>query len=218
MTNKNSTQILEIINQRYKDLKHKEFDFRSFQNGFIECFFSFCKDENSIPKTYSEALFLAAKLARENEEKDKQIKQMQSEFKAKKCNPNKNITYTVNQIASGLNITSQALNKWLYKQGIQYKQSNVWHLYRDYKNKGYAIVSIKNKSLLWTEKGKNFILALHKTKTGFKFDFKQSKSNENNSYYSLCSNCGKSFIPNHKGQKCCCADCTRELSIKKQNR
>jgi len=41
--NKDSNEINDIINQRLEDLKHKEFEKRSFMNGFWECFSYFFK-------------------------------------------------------------------------------------------------------------------------------------------------------------------------------
>lgn len=34
----NSSELIKIINKRFDDLKHKKFEFKSFQNGFLECF------------------------------------------------------------------------------------------------------------------------------------------------------------------------------------
>ena len=45
---------------------------------------------------------------------------------------------TTTQIAKDYGMTAQELNWLLHEKGIQYKQGQVWLLYREYANKGYA--------------------------------------------------------------------------------
>lgn len=77
-------------------------------------------------------------------------------------------TYTTNQVALGVGMTAQKLNTVLQNKGILYKQSGSWHLYGNYRNKGYAeqrthtYFNSKNEqmtstSLVWTEAGRKFI-------------------------------------------------------------
>lgn len=77
-------------------------------------------------------------------------------------------TYTTNQVALGVGMTAQKLNTVLQNKGILYKQSGSWHLYGNYRNKGYAeqrthhYYNSKNEpmtstSLVWTESGRKFI-------------------------------------------------------------
>ena len=44
LLDKNSEEVISLINERFKDLKHKELDFRSFQTGFLECFAIFLEE------------------------------------------------------------------------------------------------------------------------------------------------------------------------------
>ncbi|MEK5175110.1 phage antirepressor KilAC domain-containing protein [Heyndrickxia sp. FSL W8-0496] len=75
---------------------------------------------------------------------------------------------TITQIAKDYGMSGQALNELLHEEGIQYKQSGQWLLYRKYQDKGYTKsdtqkffrkngeigVSLHTK---WTQKGRLFI-------------------------------------------------------------
>jgi len=83
---------------------------------------------------------------------------------------------TVNMIAAGLGISHIKLNKLLLEWQIQYKQSDTYFLYQQYRDKGYAVhrpypytdssgmVQTKQ-HLYWTESGKKFIIELYNRKT-----------------------------------------------------
>lgn len=51
---------------------------------------------------------------------------------------NANGLVTVTQIAKDYGMTAQEFNKTLKKLGIQYKQSSMWFLYKDYQDKGWT--------------------------------------------------------------------------------
>ena len=72
--------------------------------------------------------------------------------------------YTVTQVAKLYETTAVSLNKILQNQGIQFYQSGQWQLYSKYQGKGYADIrthkldnGTTRKSLVWTEKGIEFI-------------------------------------------------------------
>ena len=72
--------------------------------------------------------------------------------------------YTVTQVAKLYETTAVSLNKILQNQGIQFYQSGQWQLYAKYQGKGYTDIrthkldnGTTRKSLVWTEKGIEFI-------------------------------------------------------------
>lgn len=85
---------------------------------------------------------------------------------------------TVTQIAKDYGLTAQKLNQILKEQGIQYKLSKQWLLYKEYADKGYTKTSTTTytkhdgtigTSMLtkWTQKGRLFI---HEILTGLGYD------------------------------------------------
>lgn len=78
-------------------------------------------------------------------------------------------TFTTTQLAQGLGMTANKLNKKLQELGVQYKQSGQWMLKGKYKDRGYAKVrvfpyfnettqkTVTVQSLVWTEKGRLFL-------------------------------------------------------------
>lgn len=82
---------------------------------------------------------------------------------------------TVNMIADSLGISDIKLNKLLCQWGVQYKESQTYHLYSKYREKGYTVHrpyaytdstgSMKTRQhMYWTEVGKKFILDLYNSK------------------------------------------------------
>ena len=76
--------------------------------------------------------------------------------------------FTTTQVAKGLGMTAQELNRVLCQRGIQYGQSGQYLLYADYARKGLAQNRTHtyhdlmgtvhtSSSLVWTERGKRFI-------------------------------------------------------------
>lgn len=84
-----------------------------------------------IPKTYSEALMLAAKQAEQLELQQKQLeeegqKRIQAETKVTILT-HTNKTYTATEVAKEIGMRSaKELNKWLEKQHVQYKVNETW--------------------------------------------------------------------------------------------
>ena len=122
----------------------------------------------ALPNSFAEALKLAYEQQLVIEQKEAQLKLQAPKVEycdnvldSKSC-------FTVTQIASGLGLTAQKLNKILCEQKIQYKQSGQYFLYSKYKGLGYTGVrtvpyfnSKKEKETkhetVWTEKGREFI-------------------------------------------------------------
>ena len=83
----------------------------------------------------------------------------------------------ISVIAKELNISAVRLNKFLYKQGVQYQCNGTWLLYSAYQDKGYTKTrtvpytdehgNIKtNIHTYWTEKGRKFIHNLWRKRNG----------------------------------------------------
>lgn len=83
---------------------------------------------------------------------------------------------TVNMIADSLGISDIKLNRLLCQWGVQYKESQTYHLYSKYREKGYTVHrpyaytdntgSVKTRQhMYWTEVGKKFIIELYESKT-----------------------------------------------------
>jgi Rha family phage regulatory protein len=83
---------------------------------------------------------------------------------------------TANMIAACIGISHIKLNKFLCEWGIQYKQSDTYFLYHQYREKGYtehkphpytdSQGNIKTRQhMYWTEEGKKFIVELYHKKS-----------------------------------------------------
>ncbi len=92
-----------------------------------------------------------------------------------------NDTFTTTQIAKELDMTAQALHKFLHTAGVMYKQGGQWFMYARFQSKGYVKTrehTYKKKdgrtgimlSTVWTEAGRMFVRKL--------FLFKHSIKNE----------------------------------------
>lgn len=81
-------------------------------------------------------------------------------------------TFTTTQIAKDLGMSAQALNKEIKDRKIQFFQSGQWFLTHTYQDKGYTDMRITpyfdtktgepktSQSMVWTEKGRQFIHSL----------------------------------------------------------
>jgi toxin-antitoxin system, toxin component, bro domain protein len=81
-------------------------------------------------------------------------------------------TFTTTQIAKDLGMSAQALNQKLKERKIQFFQSGQWFLTHTYQDKGYTDMRITpyfdtktgepktSQSMVWTEKGRQFIHSL----------------------------------------------------------
>jgi len=131
-----------------------------------------------LPKSFAEALRLAAQLEEEKEAlqlQNAQSQQIISELKPKATYydlilQNKS-TVSITKIAKDYGMSGQALNNLLHELDIQFKQGECWLLYQRYADKGYTQSSThvldEEKSVMhtkWTQKGRLFIYELLKTK------------------------------------------------------
>ncbi|MBQ8824256.1 MAG: phage antirepressor KilAC domain-containing protein [Ruminococcus sp.] len=79
--------------------------------------------------------------------------------------------FSVKTIADNYGWSSQKMNEYLRGKGVQYKQGKMWHLYAEYKDKGYTgtrtysvgDIEYSSKTMSWTEKGFKFIYELLKS-------------------------------------------------------
>lgn len=130
------------------------------------------QNQYQVPKTFHEALLLAADLEKQNETLKLENKK-QSQFISNVVHSNN--TYTATQVAKDFNISAKLFNKILLESGVIYKNNGTYILTSRYQN--YGLTEIKesepnkdNKtflSLRWTSKGKNWLKnnfekALHK--------------------------------------------------------
>lgn len=130
-----------------------------------------------VPRTFTEALKLAAKQAEEIEAlqlESAQSRQIISELQPKATYydlilQNKSLL-SATQIAKDYGMSAHCLNQKLHDLGIQYKQSETWLLYQRFADKGYtqskthAIDDQHNKlHTYWTQKGRLFIYDLLKS-------------------------------------------------------
>lgn len=75
---------------------------------------------------------------------------------------------SVNQIAKDYGLTARGFNQLLHDLGVQYKQSNTWHLYAKYQRFGYTQTqpyydrkgNLLSTSTKWTQDGKKFLYKL----------------------------------------------------------
>lgn len=117
-----------------------------------------------IPKTFSEALRLAADQAEQLEKQKPKVEYFDSQMR----NPG---LMTATEIAKDYGWSARNLNKELSKRHIIFKQGKHWVLYQEYADKGYAQYEpydyqkkgaqrgVSN-NLKWTQKGKKFIYDL----------------------------------------------------------
>lgn len=122
----------------------------------------------TIPKTFAEALRLAADQAEKIELQEKQIKQLEpkADYHDKVLQGENLITTTI--IAKDLGMSATALNTLLNKHKIQYKRQGIWVLYDKYQGEGYThtkthvYTNSKGENFnsfltYWTEKGRKFV-------------------------------------------------------------
>ncbi len=122
------------------------------------------QNELAVPKTFAEALRLAADQAERLEKQKPKVEYFDSQMK----NPG---LMTATEIAKGYGWSAETLNRELKKRHIIFKQGDHWVLYQEYAGKGYAQYEpfpyIKDNgqrgvtnNLKWTQRGKKFIYDL----------------------------------------------------------
>lgn len=126
-----------------------------------------------VPRTYAEALALAA----EQQNLIETQNQMIGELKPKadyldRVLKSKSLV-TITQIAKDYGLSGLAMNRTLHDLGVQYKQSDQWLLYSKYHDKGYTFsetIQIEDVNGMtkvrmqtkWTQKGRIFLYDLLK--------------------------------------------------------
>ena len=138
-----------------------------------------------VPNSFSEALLLAAKQQEQIEQQQKQIEQKQATIEAQTSELKKQApkveyydntlqsvnTLTATQVAKERGMDAEKLNRKLKEAGIIYRQSGQWIVKQPYASWGLHKTRTQtytrsdgslgtNTYLVWTQKGKMFILAL----------------------------------------------------------
>ncbi|AKQ06875.1 phage antirepressor [Erysipelothrix rhusiopathiae] len=128
-----------------------------------------------IPRSFSDALALAAQQQKELEIKNQIIGELKPKADyTDKILKSKSLV-TITQIAKDYGMSGQAMNKLLHENGVQYKQSDQWLLYKQHQGKGYThseTILIEDafnleKTVMntkWTQKGRLFLYELLKEK------------------------------------------------------
>jgi Rha family phage regulatory protein len=121
-----------------------------------------------IPRSYSEALMLAAKQAEQIEQQEKQLLIQAPKVKYHDEVLSSDNLMPISVIAQNYGMTGERLNGILRICGIQYKQGKHWIITAKYKNRDYARIipdvrytkdgkSIVINQMKWTETGRKFI-------------------------------------------------------------
>ncbi len=129
--------------------------------------------QHKVPRTYAEALQIAADQQRRIEMQNQMIGEMKPKADYLDRILKSKSLVTITQIAKDYGLSGQAMNKQLYHLGIQYKQSDQWLLYSKYQDRGYTQsetivledVEGYERTVMqtkWTQKGRLFLYELLK--------------------------------------------------------
>ena len=139
------------------------------------------KDWNSPDKLMARALKIAettiGQLRLETKVKDQQIAELKPKADYTDRILRSKGTVTVTSIAKDYGMSGSAFNKLLHELKVQFKQGNIWLLYKDHHDKGYTHsksfdyedshgLPQTRMSTEWTQKGRLFLYELLK-KNGF---------------------------------------------------
>lgn len=127
----------------------------------------------NVPKSFAQALRLAADLEEKNQLLEQQIAEYEPKISYLDMILSSTDTVATSQIAADYGMSAIALNKLLNKLGVQHKVSGQWLLYRKHMNQGYTkshtseiskadggVKIVMNTK--WTQKGRIFIYGLLK--------------------------------------------------------
>lgn len=134
----------------------------------------------AVPKTFAEALRLAAeaeeekeRLLLENAQKEQIINELQPKASYYDLILQNKSLLSVSKIAKDYGMSAKSMNKLLNELGIQYKQGDCWLIYAKYQKEGYTqskehvIDSTKSAyHTYWTQKGRLFIYETLKNRKG----------------------------------------------------
>lgn len=134
--------------------------------------------EYKMPHNFEEALEeiekqveLNEKLQLENKIKEQRICELQPKKDYCDIILQSDKLVTISDIAKDYGMSEDAMNKKLHELGVQYKQNNIWLLYREYQDKGYTQSQtaqfVHSDGTLgskmhtkWTQKGRLFLYHL----------------------------------------------------------
>lgn len=122
----------------------------------------------TVPRTYAEALELAAQSQRVIDMQNQVIGELKPKADYLDRILKSKALVTITQIAKDYGMSGQAMNKLLNSLGVQYKQSDQWLLYRHHHDKGYTssetfvIEDVHGQEKVtmntkWTQKGRLFL-------------------------------------------------------------
>lgn len=127
----------------------------------------------NVPKSFSQALRLAADLEEKNQLLEQQIAEYEPKISYLDMILSSTDTVATSQIAADYGMSAIALNKLLNKLGVQHKVSGQWLLYKKHMNQGYTkshtseipkadggVKVVMNTK--WTQKGRIFVYGLLK--------------------------------------------------------
>ncbi|MCO5496089.1 MULTISPECIES: phage antirepressor KilAC domain-containing protein [Enterococcus] len=125
----------------------------------------------NVPKSFAQALRLAADLEEKNQLLEQQIAEYEPKISYLDMILSSTDTVATSQIAADYGMSAIALNKLLNELGVQHKVSGQWILYRKHMNQGYTkshtseipkadggVKVVMNTK--WTQKGRVFIYNL----------------------------------------------------------
>lgn len=125
----------------------------------------------NVPKSFAQALRLAANLEEKNQLLEQQIAEYEPKISYLDMILSSTDTVATSQIAADYGMSAIALNKLLNELGVQHKVSGQWILYRKHMNQGYTkshtseipkadggVKVVMNTK--WTQKGRVFIYNL----------------------------------------------------------
>lgn len=125
----------------------------------------------NVPKSFAQALRLAADLEEKNQLLEQQIAEYEPKISYLDMILSSTDTVATSQIAADYGMSAIALNKLLNELGVQHKVSGQWILYRKHMNQGYTkshtseipkadggVKVVMNTK--WTQKGRVFIYIL----------------------------------------------------------
>ncbi|MBF0747630.1 phage antirepressor KilAC domain-containing protein, partial [Gemella sp. 19428wG2_WT2a] len=127
------------------------------------------EEKLKVPSTYKEALISLVNQIEENEKlqltvavQNQQLQELQPKATYYDMILQSKSLVSITKIAKDFGLSGTKLNKILKEQGVQFKQGNVWLLYRNYADKGYTQSKTSDldggrKSVLhtyWTQKGR----------------------------------------------------------------
>lgn len=126
---------------------------------------------SNVPKSFAQALRLAADLEEKNQLLEQQIAEYEPRISYLDMILSSTDTVATSQIAADYGMSAIALNKLLNELGVQHKVSGQWILYRKHMNQGYTkshtseipkadggVKVVMNTK--WTQKGRVFIYNL----------------------------------------------------------